>query len=112
MSNDLDVHLAALTSTARAEALAALDEVRARVWREGAIFDVTAGAVGPLVERARDPACLVRPPILQLLAFLYGGEGPTLVGLGRGEDGVVFASTSAAICSYTASASACWAKPL
>lgn len=92
MSNDLDVHLAALASTERAEALAALDEVRARVWREGAIFDVTAGAVGPLVERARDAACLVRPPILQLLAFLYGGEGPTLVGLGRGEDGAVGAA--------------------
>lgn len=86
-STDLDAHLARLASTERAEALAALDEVRERVWRDGAIFDVTAGAVPALVERARDPACLVRPPILQLLAFLYGGEGPTLIGLGRGDEG-------------------------
>jgi hypothetical protein len=82
---DLEAHLARLAASERAAALAALDEVRERIWREGAIFDVTAAAVPALVERARDPACLVRPPILQLLAFLYGGEGPTLVGLRSGD---------------------------
>jgi hypothetical protein len=78
--------LESVAAADRAEALAALDAVRALTWRDGAIFQVTEHAVPFLLELAQTPEVLVRPPILQLLAFLHGGEGPTLTAMRSGAE--------------------------
>lgn len=83
---ELPEMLTAVASTDQAAAVAAIDGVRERVWREGAIFPVTAHVVPFLVELAREPEVNVRPPILQLLAFLFGGEGPTLTAMRSGAE--------------------------
>jgi hypothetical protein len=69
---DLPGALQGVAASDREAALAALDVVRAHVWRDGAIFAATPHAVPFLVELAGAGAVLVRPPLLQLLAFLYG----------------------------------------
>src|SRR6266568_8605695 len=71
---DLPRLLPAIAAADRADALAALDEVRARIWRDGEVFAATAQAVPFLIELTLAPAVVVRPPILQLLAFLYIAE--------------------------------------
>ena len=76
-----------IASPDREAAVEALDVVRGEIWRDGAIFQVTPQVVPFLVELALDPVVLVRPPILQLLAFLFAGEGPTLTALRNPEGG-------------------------
>jgi hypothetical protein len=78
--------LADVAARDQQQAIAALDAVRERVWREGAVFEVTPHVVPFLVELALSRDVLVRPPILQLLAFLHGGEGPTLTAMRSGDE--------------------------
>jgi hypothetical protein len=84
--------LAHVAAPVRDAALQALDAVRDEIWRDGAIFELTAHVVPFLVELALSPMVIVRPPILQLLAFLYGGEGPTLMELHGGAAGAAIQS--------------------
>jgi hypothetical protein len=80
---ELPDRLRAVASADRGDALAALEEVRARVWHEGTVYEPAAPLVPFLVELARAPEVLVRPPLLQLLAFVFTGEPPPEHALGR-----------------------------
>src|SRR5687767_14742456 len=86
-ATQLPAALEQVASPDREAALEALDVVRAEIWRDGAIFEVTPRVVPFLLELALDPSVLVRPPLLQLLAFLHGAEGPTLTALRNPESG-------------------------
>jgi hypothetical protein len=74
-ATELPRALHGIAAPEREAALAALQEVRARIWNEGTVFEATPAAVPFLIELALAPAVLVRPPLLQLLAFLYTAEG-------------------------------------
>src|SRR5262245_14637243 len=75
VASELPLYLEGIAAAERADALAALHEVRTRIFDAGVVFEATPHAVPFLVELALAPAVLVRPPILQLLAFLYTTEG-------------------------------------
>ncbi len=63
-----------VASPDRDEALAGLDEVRELVWKDGALGESAPQAVSFLVALAAEPAVLVRPPVLQLLAMLFSAD--------------------------------------